>query len=80
MDRYIKIKMSPRDKMNLLLFDLIPERFLYQENSKPSPMKNVITDKTVNIEKKVDEVKSMDVKEDTLMFFEYMDDSAKTNF
>jgi len=77
MDRYIKIKMSPRDKMNLLLFDLIPERFLYQENSKPSPMKNVITDK---IEKKVDEVKSMDVKEDTLMFFEYMDDSAKTNF
>jgi len=77
MDRYIKIKMSHRDKMNLLLFDLIPERLLYQENNKPSPMKNVITDKT---EKKVDEVKGMDVKEDTLMFFDYMDDGVKTNF
>lgn len=74
-ERYVKIVLSPRDKLNFLLFDLIPEKFLYQNNKIIE--QPVITKEVIIQDNNVQD--NINIKEDTLMFFDLIDTDVKSN-
>lgn len=74
MNKYIETKISIKDKLILLFFDLIPERYINK------PIQNqVIYKDNIKSKKETYKVNDINTKEDELSFFDNIDD-GKSNF
>ena len=77
MEKYVKIKISLKDKLNLLLFDLFPEKIYNRLNEK----------KVINLVKKLEKNPDFQVdgdinieEEEKINFFDHINEDVKTNF